>query len=412
VTCAQTQCAAADCKETCAFPWATPECISGCAGCDICRICETDTCQNCVAIYDSGAAPTPELQAQCDPCEGCELCSKPPPPPPPPPVGYACVQYNKCHKCDMLPAGACLYAGEINGPCYTSCEELPEAWVFAKKWGACSSMCPVSVSKDPHLHLPHGGRADFRGKDDTVFNLISTKDVTMNVLFEASDFAWATRLVHGTKMSAAYWVLRTSGGKLLSVEYEAQKYGPVAIVREEGHQDVLVRPGQPKLVVDDVEVVMLSSKTLAVATTKWRFSATSSPFPFGKLDANKDKVLLDVAIQPLYDADHDVVAPHGIIGQAYDGDSLAVNGRMDDNKSGESTTAAQAEGAIEGTWEDYVMAGKFATAFKFSRFGLAKAAPRDVSRLTGEKKAATAARGVVGASDRENVADAPLAVQQ
>ena len=88
-------------------------------------------------------------------------------------------------------------------------------------------------------------------------------------------------------------------------------------------------------------------------------------------------MLLDVSFQPLYDADADVVAPHGIIGQAYDGDSLAVDGRLDADKSGESTTAAQAEGAIEGTWEDYIMPSKFATAYKYSRFDATAAPHRD-----------------------------------
>ena len=45
------------------------------------------------------------------------------------------------------------------------------------------------------------------------------------------------------------------------------------------------------------------------------------------------------------------------------------------------------EGAIEGDAADYVMASKFATDFKFSRFGLTEAKPRDVSKLTGKKMA-------------------------
>merc|ERR1719409_88267 len=143
---------------------------------------------------------------------------------------------------------------------------------------------------------------------------------------------------------------------------------------------------------------MLSSKTLSVGTKKWRFTATSSPFPFGKMEANKDKVLLDVAIQPLYNADADVVAPHGIVGQAYDGDSLAVDGKLDTNKAGESTTEAQAEGAIEGSWEDYVMASPFSTKFKYSRFDAAAAPHRDVSKLSGAKKAASSTPSAVATS--------------
>jgi len=293
-------------------------------------------------------------------------------------------------------AGRCLYAGAMEGECIKSCADLPAEYVFAKKWGACSSFCPVSVSKDPHLHLPHGGRADFRGQEDTVFNLLSAKDVSFNVLFEKGDFAWATRLVHGTKMAAGYWVIKTSAGKSLTIEYAAEKFDPTAIVHEPEHQDVKVRAGMPALVVDDV-VVSMVGKTLTVRNSKWLFTATTSPYPFGKLEVNKNKVLLDVALQPLYDPDTDVVAPHGILGQAYDQDKLAVDGKIDEVKEGETTTAAQAEGAIEGSWEDYIVSNKFATDFKYSRFGLAKAAPRDVSKLSGTKKEASA--GVVGVAD-------------
>ena len=96
------------------------------------------------------------------------------------------------------------------------------------------------------------------------------------------------------------------------------------------------------------------------------------------------QVLLDVAFQPLYDVERDVVAPHGIIGQAYDGDELAVDGKMDTNRAGETTTEAQAEGAIEGTWEDYIVPTPFSTDFKYSRFDAKSAQPRDVAKLVAD----------------------------
>merc|ERR1711971_1181974 len=95
-----------------------------------------------------------------------------------------------------------------------------------------------------------------------------------------------------------------------------------------------------------------------------------------------------MGIAALYDADSDVVAPHGIFGQAYDGDKLAVNGAVDSDRASVSTTKAQAEGAIEGTWTDYKMESKFSTTFKYTRFDVTSAKPRDVSKLTGMKRAA------------------------
>ena len=48
-----------------------------------------------------------------------------------------------------------------------------------------------------------------------------------------------------------------------------------------------------------------------------------------------------------------------------------------------SPGSAKAEGAIEGTLEDYRMAFDFATAFRFSRFNALTAPVRNVSALRG-----------------------------
>merc|ERR1711920_806063 len=110
--------------------------------------------------------------------------------------------------------------------------------------------------------------------------------------------------------------------------------------------------------------------------------ASINPFPYGHL--NHKKVLLDLSTWPLYDVDFDPVAPHGIWGQSFDRDDLAVDGKVDrfGPEDVEVTTAAQAEGAIEGKYVDYMMATPFATAFKFSRFDANMAAPRSVAALS------------------------------
>merc|ERR1719271_1777968 len=109
-----------------------------------------------------------------------------------------------------------------------------------------------------------------------------------------------------------------------------------------------------------------------------------SPFPFPSL--NLGKLLLDISVTALYDADKDVVAPHGIFGQAYDGDDLAVSGAIYIHDGTETTTVAQGEGAIEGVIGDYKLAKPFGTDFKYSRFDATSAPRRDVSALRGTKK--------------------------
>ena len=126
---------------------------------------------------------------------------------------------------------------------------------------------------------------------------------------------------------------------------------------------------------------------LSILTGKWLVEAASVNFPYATL--NSGKVLLDMSLQPTYEVDDDPVAPHGLIGQSFDRDSLAVDGNIDFLRGPEVTTTAQAEGAIEGTAMDYKMAGKFASAFKYSRFDVATpVGPRNVAALSGRKHAA------------------------
>jgi len=138
--------------------------------------------------------------------------------------------------------------------------------------------------------------------------------------------------------------------------------------------------------------------TLTINDGRWEVSAMAKPFPNPR--SHPGKSLLNVKLHALYDADHDVVAPHGIIGQSYDADNMRVDGRKDDyTKGGEITTSAMAEGAIEGVASEYKMAHRFATDFKYSRFDALKAAPRNATLLSGAKHAAFAeGTGEVGAS--------------
>lgn len=107
------------------------------------------------------------------------------------------------------------------------------------------------------------------------------------------------------------------------------------------HQALLRERGMPNVVVGSegthVDNVFVQTRThqqatsVVVNTGKWRLSATAKHFP--NPDGNPGKMLLHVDVAALYDADHDVVAPHGLIGQSYDGDSIAVDGAQDDYRT-------------------------------------------------------------------------------
>ena len=78
-------------------------------------------------------------------------------------------------------------------------------------------------------------------------------------------------------------------------------------------------------------------------------------------------------------------------------------------KANEITTEAQAEGAIEGSGDDYKVADFFGTDFKYRRFDALEAAPRSIAALSGTKRfvanplAQTPARGLLEAQQGGHV---------
>ena len=125
---------------------------------------------------------------------------------------------------------------------------------------------------------------------------------------------------------------------------------------------------------------------MVALTSRAGCCASRADTSFKALDGDADKVAL------FGKSTLGTIAPHGIVGQSFDGSHVAVSGKQDDYGNGpEFTTSAQAEGAIEGTHKDYIMPTPFATAFKYGRFdAIAPIAPRNVSELSGFKKAAIA----------------------
>lgn len=253
------------------------------------------------------------------------------------------------------------------------------------------------IATDPHLTFAHGGRADFKGLDRTWYNMLSAKNASVNVLFEHSEFHNKYKLVHGSKMSQLAVTVRTAlTGALVTIGFNSSASGPArALVRTAGSGEEWVSH-KNGFELENLQVFMREKKlggigkgawhgmALIISDTRWEVQAWSKPYP--NPAANPGKALLNVQINAQYDADHDVVAPHGIIGQSYDGDSVGVDGATDDYSADEVTTKAMAEGAIEGSAADYVMPSPFATDFKFSRFDATAAKPRDVASLSGTKK--------------------------
>lgn len=208
--------------------------------------------------------------------------------------------------------------------------------------------------------------------------LLSTRDLSLAVGVEhATFFTPHSKLwVHGSWIRHVYWSLFTQG-QLFHVHLTA-------------FRPMFNGSSSPSTAtVGDVHF-RFHNKMLVVTTPKWRTSAevtSGRPHP-GQLRIN-------VRIQPLYDVTSDPVAPHGLLGQTYDGDARPLHGKRDrydvlDDGSltrartragGNVTTRAKAEGAIEGESEMYRIRSPFDTNFAFSRFGAHQASPRNASGL-------------------------------
>lgn len=251
----------------------------------------------------------------------------------------------------------------------------------------------------------HGGRADFRGEDGEVYNLLSARNLSFNARFEFADFVLPHKLVRGSFIASVGITARIDSGRLLAIEFNSTKGAHdthFALVRQPSLPDRRVLAGAHVRLENLLVQLREYSKALSLIVNdghRWKLSAIAKNFP--NPDQNPGRMLLHVGVEALYDADKDPIAPHGLIGQSYDGDDVAVDGAQDDYRAAGDvmTTKAQAEGAIEGSPEDYKMGKQpFATAFKFSRFD-SKAAPhRDITALHGLKHQRNKHDRVVGSS--------------
>eukprot|EP00326_Haptolina_ericina_P032632 CAMPEP_0181252516 /NCGR_PEP_ID=MMETSP1096-20121128/47512_1 /TAXON_ID=156174 ORGANISM="Chrysochromulina ericina, Strain CCMP281" /NCGR_SAMPLE_ID=MMETSP1096 /ASSEMBLY_ACC=CAM_ASM_000453 /LENGTH=281 /DNA_ID=CAMNT_0023350291 /DNA_START=295 /DNA_END=1140 /DNA_ORIENTATION=+ len=239
---------------------------------------------------------------------------------------------------------------------------------------------------DPHFFTAHGDRFDFRGKDDTVYNLLSHANVSVNALFQTADYTSSGprhKLVHGSFMRKAFVTVLTNMSHTLRVEYAAAR--PLTSKATVDGADISAS-GRSEVNIDNI-AVSLNGRTLTIQTPEWliRVSSKVNPSISNAPSCATGRCILNIQLAPLFDANHARVAPHGLIGQSYDGDSIAVIGQVDRYNLAEVTTSAMGEGAIEGVAAQYEMADTFATSFAFSRFRKTSAPPRNVSELTGIK---------------------------
>ena len=157
------------------------------------------------------------------------------------------------------------------------------------------------------------------------YNFLSAKNVSLNLFFIHAEFKNPYRLVHGSHMAQLAMTVRTVlTGKVLTVEFSASAAPPHNVVIRDASGKVLkvVSHGSGNFVFENLVVSVREKRhgifgshgaMMVINTGQWKVEAASKPFP--NAEKNPGKALLDVQLNPLYDADKDIVAPHGLIGQ-------------------------------------------------------------------------------------------------
>jgi len=263
------------------------------------------------------------------------------------------------------------------------------------------------VSGDPHFTGAHGDLFSFRGGNGTIYAMHSSRHLQVNARFMPETFVMGGRCefcghltVHGSFVKSIYVIARTAGNLNVFIEYNANQPSSAQVhVQPDGYGSlptyVFVSKFKPEVasprIIDDVSVELVRKHSreasITISNDDFTVVATSRFLGWAKLNQNKKRLDLSLSARTMT---HTLeVAPHGLIGQTFDGDNIAIDGAVDDYSGKIVTTTAMGEGAIEGTAEDYEIDpdSPYSVIFKYTRFYAQHASPRDVSALTGLHRA-------------------------
>ena len=96
---------------------------------------------------------------------------------------------------------------------------------------ATLGLCPGTAGGqgDPHLYGAHGGHADFRGRDNTFFNVVSHQKMSANVKTKDGEFRLHGATINGSWMVEFHLIAPTTVG-LLHWTYDAAMISPASLL--------------------------------------------------------------------------------------------------------------------------------------------------------------------------------------
>jgi hypothetical protein len=216
----------------------------------------------------------------------------------------------------------------------------------------------IHAIQDPHITFANGGgTADFRGMNNTLYNFVSSPNFAVNLKTEFSDFYLKKLLVHGSFFTEAHIV----SSKSSRISVWSDKIGNKNTIWVNGTcDDKPFKIGVHRIFKCKDDIISTEYSTMSVNTLDWTIKVVPTRIydrvrgPFVRLDVSFGKKT------------H--VPSHGIVGQSYMSSKPVFGKRDVYPESGEFTTKAMAEGAIEGDASEYKVNAKYNTDFKYSKF--------------------------------------------
>ena len=102
-----------------------------------------------------------------------------------------------------------------------------------------------------------------------------------------------------------------------------------------------------------------------ISTTEWVVMIRPKPI-YNHITGPKKR--LDIHIENNVPQFNFINKPHGLLGQSFDSDHIAVFGMIESFDTNPYHTHHMGEGAIEGDINDYQLSGEYSTNFMFSRY--------------------------------------------
>jgi len=227
----------------------------------------------------------------------------------------------------------------------------------------CTSLTQSTVATqngDPHLHFANGAIADFRGINDTVFNILSIPRFSFSMKTMDVPFLLPKPMkVDGSFFTNSYIVFKSSACDVL-VKMDAEKPGFDITLGKSSSQKRYNKYSSFecddfKIITKDISYEIIVKNTIIKVIRKPIYNSLS------KLNWR-----FDTQIKTKYSSTKEV---HGIIGQSFQMNKPVTNGKLDDySVSNYLKTSAQAEGFLEGVYTDYIMKDIKSPYFTYSKF--------------------------------------------